>query len=71
MGNEDTVQQRAREAAHLQMIEGNPFDAADIAMFEMFDREGFSPAQRRAYILEQSRKRTAIAVTNVSAPAAE
>ena len=69
MGDKDTLQQRAREAAHLQVIEGNPFDAEDIAMFEMFDREGFSPDQRRAYIVEQSRKRTAAA--NVSAPAAE
>jgi len=71
MGNKDTIQHRAREAAHLQLIEGNPFDAEDIAMFEMFDREGFSPEQRRAYILEQSRKRTATAANNLSAPAAE
>lgn len=69
MGNKDTVQQRAREAAHLQLIEGNPFDAEDIAMFEMFDREGFSPEQRRAHIVEQSRKRTAAA--DMSASAAE
>ena len=69
MVDKDTLQQRAREAAHLQVMEGNPFDAEDIAMFEMFDREGFSPDQRRAYIVEQSRKRTAAA--NVSAPAAE
>ena len=65
MDERDSVAQRAREAAHLQLIEGNPFDADDLAMFEMFDREGFSPAERRAYIIEQSRKRTA------SAPAAE
>ena len=68
MGNKDTVQQRAQEAAHLQEIEGNPFDAEDIAMFEMFEKKGFSPDQRRAYIIEQSRKRTA---ASVSAPAAE
>lgn len=71
MGNNDTNQHRAREAAHLQLIEGNPFDTEDIAMFEMFDKEGFSPEQRRAYILEQSRKRTAAAAANVPAPAAE
>lgn len=71
MGKNDTIQHRAREAAHLQLIEGNPFDAEDIAMFELFDREGFSPEQRRAYILEQSRKRTAAAAANVSTPAAE
>lgn len=70
MGNKDTVEQRAREAAHLQLIEGNPFDAEDIAMFEMFEKKGFSPDQRRAYIIEQSRKRTA-AAASISSPAAE
>jgi hypothetical protein len=28
------------EATNLQAIEGNPLDAEDIAMFEMFEREG-------------------------------
>jgi hypothetical protein len=70
MDKNDIMAQRAREAAHLQLIEGNPFDAEDIAMFEMFDREGFSPERRRAYIIEQSRKRTAAAAT-ISVPAAE
>lgn len=67
MTSSDTIRQRMREAAHLQMIEGNPFDADDIAMFEMFERKGLSPEQRRAYIIEQSRKRMA----RVAAPAAE
>jgi len=67
MTSPDTIRRRTREAAHLQMIEGNPFDAEDIAMFEMFDREGFSPEQRRAYIIEQSRKR----IARSAAPAAE
>jgi hypothetical protein len=71
MDDGDTTRQRAREAAHLQLIEANPFDADDIAMFEMFDREGFSPEQRRAYITTQSRKRTAGKAASVSAPAAE
>jgi hypothetical protein len=39
------------EAMNLQEIEGNPFDAEDIAMFEMFEREGWSDEQCRAYIL--------------------
>jgi hypothetical protein len=38
------------EAMHLQDIEGNPFDAEDIAMFEMFEREGWTAEQRRAHI---------------------
>jgi hypothetical protein len=31
---------RRLEAMNLQEIEGNPLDAEDIAMFEMFEREG-------------------------------
>ena len=57
MGNRDTVEQRTREAAHLQLIAGNPLDAEDIAMFEMFDREGFSPEQQLAYIHEDIERR--------------
>ncbi|MDE2792162.1 MAG: hypothetical protein OXI81_17305 [Paracoccaceae bacterium] len=39
------------EAAHLQAIEGNPLTAEEIAMFEMFEREGWSSERRRAHIL--------------------
>ena len=39
------------EAMNLQEIEGNPLDTEDIAMFEMFEREGWSDEQCRAYIL--------------------
>ena len=42
---------RRLEAMHLQRIEGNPLDAADVAMFEMFEREGWSDAQCIDYIL--------------------
>ena len=38
------------EAMNLQEIEGNPLDAEDIAMFEMFEREGWTAEQRRAHI---------------------
>jgi len=41
------------EAMHLQAIEDNPLDAQDIAMFDMFEQKGFSPKERRAYILAQ------------------
>ena len=37
---------------HLQAIEGNPLDAEDIAMFEMFERERWSHERCLAYILE-------------------
>ncbi len=42
------------EAMHLQAIEGNPLDATDIAMFEMFERKGWSKEKRIAYIKEQA-----------------
>ena len=38
------------EAMNLQAIEGNPLDAEDIAMFEMFEREGWDDDRCRAYI---------------------
>lgn len=47
-----------KEAMHLQALEGNPLDAEDIAMFEMFDREGWSQAERVAYILHEARGQT-------------
>ena len=51
------------EAAHLQEIEGNPLTPDELAMFEMFEREGWSPEDRRAYIVRQirNRQRTATA----------
>ncbi len=47
----ETARQRRLEAMRSQEIEGNPLDADDIAMFEMFEREGWSHERRRAYIL--------------------
>ncbi len=46
---------RRLEAMHLQEIEGNPLDAADIAMFEMFEREVWSHEQCRAFIIAQAK----------------
>jgi len=51
-----TARERRLEAMHLQLIEGNPFDEEDIAMFEMFEREGWDHERRRAYILAQARE---------------
>ncbi|HXT05751.1 MAG TPA: hypothetical protein VN715_02300 [Roseiarcus sp.] len=42
-----------QEAQHLQALEGNPLTADEIAMFEMFEREGWPHERRRAYILAQ------------------
>ena len=38
-------------AMRLQEVEGNPLSAEDILMFEMFEREGWTPERRRAHIL--------------------
>lgn len=46
---------RRKEAMHLQRMEGNPFDAEDNALFEMFERKGWSHEQRRAYIIAQAK----------------
>lgn len=34
-----------------QAIESNPLTEREILMFEMFEREGWTPERRRAYIL--------------------
>ncbi len=47
---------RHEEIVHLQMLEGNPLDAEDEAMFAMFEREGWSDERCRAYIREQALK---------------
>jgi len=45
--------QRRLEAEHLQVIEGNPLTPAESAMFETFEREGWSHERRRAHIVAQ------------------
>lgn len=47
---------RERRRASTQALEaaGTPLDARDIAMFEMFEREGWSHERRMAYILEHA-----------------
>jgi hypothetical protein len=44
------------EAQHLQTIEGNPLTVAEIEMFEMFEREGWSHERRRAHIVAQFKR---------------
>jgi hypothetical protein len=44
------LSERLQEAQHLQALEGNPLTDAELAMFEMFEREGWSHERRRAYI---------------------
>lgn len=50
----EAARQRRLEAMHLQEIESNPLDAEDIAMFEMFEREGWSHERCTAYILARA-----------------
>lgn len=47
--------ERRLEAMNLQTIEGNPLDADQVAMFEMFEREGWSHERCRAYILAKAK----------------
>jgi hypothetical protein len=50
--------QRLAEAMNLHAIEGNPFTEADIAMFEMFEREGWSDDRQRQYVIDLARKKS-------------
>jgi len=47
--------ERRLEAMKLQEIEGNPLSYDDVAMFEMFEREGWPHDRRRAYIIAQAK----------------
>ena len=50
----DEAKGRRLVAMHLQHIEGNPLNAEEIAMFEMFERESWSHDRRLAYINERA-----------------
>ena len=52
---------RLAEAAHLQALEGNPLSPGELAMFEMFEREGWPPEERRARIARNLEGRGRIA----------
>lgn len=49
----DLMNARLERALALQAMEDNPLTADEVAMFKMFEREGWSEDQRRAYILEK------------------
>ena len=49
------ARERRLEAMNLQEIEGNPLDAEDIAMFEMFERERWTHDRCRAHILARAK----------------
>ena len=48
------ARKRRLVAMRLQEIEGNPLNAEDVAMFEMFEREAWPHERRRTYILAHS-----------------
>lgn len=48
------ARQRRIEAMQLQEIEGNPLDDADVALFEMFERERWNHERCRAYIVARA-----------------
>ena len=48
----DARRRRLAEAIALHEIEGNPLTTDEIAMFEMFEREGWSDERCRAHILD-------------------
>lgn len=53
--------ERLAEATHLQTIEGNSLSPDELAMFEMFEREGWSPERRRAHIIRRIEDRGRVA----------
>lgn len=57
---EQDARERRLEMQHLQAIEGNPLTPEEIAMFEMFEREGWSEEQEHAYLVDLIRRRAEI-----------
>lgn len=53
----DQCRERRLEAMHLQIIEGNPLDEEQVAMFEMFDRERWTDEQIKVHLAERAKVR--------------
>jgi hypothetical protein len=49
--SDHAARERRLEMHHLQVIEGNPLTVEEIAMFETFEREGWSHERRLEHIL--------------------
>lgn len=56
MSDTEDRRRRALEADHLQALEGNPLTEEDKALFDMFEREGWSFERRRAHIDKLARQ---------------
>lgn len=50
---------RRQQAEALARIEDNPLTTEDVTMFEMFEREGWTPERRRQHILDSIKARAA------------
>jgi len=50
------ARERRLVAMHLQEIEGNPLDAEQVEMFEMFERERWSHRRRLDHLLARARR---------------
>lgn len=48
---------RRKDGVEMHRISGDPLDAEDIAMFEMFERERWSHEKCLAYIKDQVKRR--------------
>jgi hypothetical protein len=59
LSSAEVAQARHRRIAamRLQEIEGNPLDADEVAMFEMFEREAWTHERRLAYLVARARTR--------------
>jgi hypothetical protein len=55
------ARERRLLAQKLQELEGNPLDAEDVAMFEMFERERWSHERCLSYILERAIQKAQVA----------
>jgi hypothetical protein len=51
------VVKRRKDGIEMQRISGNPLDAEDIAMFEMFDKNRWSHEKCLAYIKDHIKRR--------------
>ena len=51
------ARERRLEAMRLQEIGGDPLDAEQVAMFEMFERENWSHERRLAHIADRAGQR--------------
>lgn len=49
------LRKRRIEAMHLQVIEGNPLNDEQVAMFEMFEHERWTQEQRLKHLEKRAR----------------